>query len=63
MLRKGGMLRQARVRILGHLNYYAITDNVRQCGRYAYYDSGCDTLSSRESRSLGGDSTFALTAV
>ena len=31
------MLRQARVRITGHLNYYAITDNAAQCIRYVYY--------------------------
>ena len=30
-LRKGEMLRRARVRILGHLNYYAITDNAKAC--------------------------------
>ncbi len=27
VLRKGEMLRQAKMRIAGHLNYYAITDN------------------------------------
>ena len=37
VLRKGEMLRQARVRIKGHLNYYAITDNAEQCSRYVYY--------------------------
>ena len=37
VLRKGEMLRQARVRITGHLNYYAITDNAAQCIRYVYY--------------------------
>jgi RNA-directed DNA polymerase len=37
VLRKGEMLRQARVRISGHLNYYAITDNADQCNRYVYY--------------------------
>jgi group II intron reverse transcriptase/maturase len=37
VLRKGEMLRQARVRIMGHLNYYAITDNAEQCNRYVFY--------------------------
>jgi group II intron reverse transcriptase/maturase len=36
-LRKGEMLRQAKVRIRGHLNYYAITDNSQQCNRYVFY--------------------------
>ena len=36
-LRKGEMLRQAKVRILGHLNYYAITDNSEQCNHYVFY--------------------------
>jgi len=31
------MLRQAKVRIAGHLNYYAITDNTEQCDKYVYY--------------------------
>ena len=35
--RKGEMLRQAKVRVIGHLNYYAITDNSDQCHRYVYY--------------------------
>ena len=34
VLRKGEMLRQARIRVLGHLSYYAITDNLK---RSAYY--------------------------
>jgi len=34
VLKKGEMLRQARIRVLGHLNYYAITDNLK---RSAYY--------------------------
>ena len=34
VLRKGEMLRQARIRVLGHLSYYAITDNL---GRWSYY--------------------------
>ena len=36
VLRKGEMLRQARNRVVGHLNYYAVTDNVRQCSNYVY---------------------------
>ena len=27
-------LRQARIRVLGHLNYYAITDNLGRCNLY-----------------------------
>jgi group II intron reverse transcriptase/maturase len=38
-LRKGEMLRQARVRVKGHLNYYAITDNAEQCNRYVFHAS------------------------
>jgi RNA-directed DNA polymerase len=37
VLKKGEMLRQAKIRIVGHLNYYAITDNSAQCHRYVYY--------------------------
>ncbi len=36
-LDKVEMLRQAKVRINGHLNYYAITDNSRCCGKYVFY--------------------------
>ena len=36
-VRKGEMLRQAKVRVTGHLNYYAITDNSAQCCRYVFY--------------------------
>jgi group II intron reverse transcriptase/maturase len=36
VLRKGEMLRQARVRVLGHLGYYAITDNLVRCKFYVY---------------------------
>ena len=36
VLRKGEMLRQARARVIGHLNYYAITDNAERCGYYVY---------------------------
>jgi group II intron reverse transcriptase/maturase len=34
VLRKGEMLRQARSRVVGHLNYYAVTDNSRQCSNF-----------------------------
>ena len=34
---KGEMLRRARARVTGHLNYYAITDNADQCDRFVYY--------------------------
>jgi RNA-directed DNA polymerase len=36
VLRKGEMLRQARVRVNGHLSYYAITDNLERCSYYVY---------------------------
>ena len=36
-LSKGEMLRRARARVEGHLNYYAITDNADQCDRFVYY--------------------------
>jgi group II intron reverse transcriptase/maturase len=36
VLRKGEMLRQARARVIGHLNYYAITDNSARCSYYVY---------------------------
>jgi hypothetical protein len=36
-LRKGELLRQAKARIGGHLNYYAITDNSEQCSLYVYH--------------------------
>ncbi len=36
-VRKGEMLWAAKVRIMGYLNYYAITDNSEQCHRYALY--------------------------
>jgi len=35
--KKGEMLRQAKVRVTGHLNYYAITDNSGPCRRYVFY--------------------------
>jgi RNA-directed DNA polymerase len=36
VLKKGEMLRQARARVIGHLNYYAITDNAERCSYYVY---------------------------
>ena len=30
------MLRQARIRVLGHLSYYAITDNLERCDYYVH---------------------------
>ena len=37
VLRKAEMLRQAKIRVVGHLNYYAITDNLDKCTSYLYY--------------------------
>jgi group II intron reverse transcriptase/maturase len=36
VLKKGEMLRQASIRVRGHLSYYAITDNSARCSYYAY---------------------------
>jgi group II intron reverse transcriptase/maturase len=36
VLKKGEMIRQARARVIGHLNYYAITDNSVRCSYYVY---------------------------
>ncbi|MDH3835080.1 MAG: group II intron reverse transcriptase/maturase [Nitrosopumilus sp.] len=36
VLSKGEMIRKARTRVVGHLNYYAITDNSKRCGYYVY---------------------------
>jgi group II intron reverse transcriptase/maturase len=36
-LSKGQMLRVAKVRVVGHLNYYAITDNSNKCISYIYH--------------------------
>jgi group II intron reverse transcriptase/maturase len=36
VLKKGQMLRQARTRVSGHLNYYAITDNLERCSYFVY---------------------------
>ena len=35
-MRKGAMLRSARRRVQGHLNYYAITDNSDRCYYYVH---------------------------
>jgi RNA-directed DNA polymerase len=40
VLRKGEMLRQARIRVMGHLSYYAITDNMGRSSYYAYRARG-----------------------
>jgi RNA-directed DNA polymerase len=37
VLRKGEMLRKAKIRVGGHLNYYAITDNSEKCSSYHHY--------------------------
>jgi group II intron reverse transcriptase/maturase len=37
VLRKGEMLRQAKIRMVGYLGYYAITDNSERCSLYHYY--------------------------
>ena len=37
VLRKGEMLRRAKARIEGHLNYYAITDNLDRCSAYRHF--------------------------
>jgi RNA-directed DNA polymerase len=34
------MLRQAKVRVVGHLSYYAITDNSDRCATYLYHVKG-----------------------
>lgn len=34
--RKGEMIRKARARVNGYLNYYAITDNSKKCNYYVY---------------------------
>jgi len=36
VLRKGEMLRQAKAKVIGHLSYYAITDNLERCSYYVY---------------------------
>ncbi len=37
VLSKGEMIRAARIRVIGHLSYYAITDNTERCNYYVYY--------------------------
>ncbi len=37
VLRKGEMLRRAKSRLIGHLNYYAISDNSQMCSKYRHY--------------------------
>ena len=37
VLSKGEMLRQAKRRVAGYLNYYAITDNTKRCRSYLYH--------------------------
>ena len=37
VLRKGEMLRKAKIRVGGHLSYYAITDNSAKCSSYHHY--------------------------
>lgn len=37
VLRKGEMLRSAKRRVQGHLNYYAVTDNWGKCSIYHYH--------------------------
>jgi RNA-directed DNA polymerase len=37
VLRKGEMLREARIRVMGYLGYYAITDNLARCDTYVYH--------------------------
>jgi RNA-directed DNA polymerase len=36
VLKKGEMLRKARIKVMGHLSYYAITDNLERCSYYVY---------------------------
>ncbi len=37
VLRKGEMLRRAKSRLIGHLNYYAISDNAQMCSTYRHH--------------------------
>ena len=36
VLSKGEIIRAARIRVMGHLSYYAITDNAQRCSDYVY---------------------------
>jgi len=38
-MRKGQMLRSGRCMVIGHLSYYAITDNSNWCDYYVYRTS------------------------
>ena len=40
VLSKGEMLRQAKRRVVGYLNYYAITDNGHRCTSYLHHVRG-----------------------
>jgi RNA-directed DNA polymerase len=40
VLSKGDMIRAARLRVIGHLSYYAITDNAQRCSDYVYRATG-----------------------
>jgi RNA-directed DNA polymerase len=40
VLSKGEMLRRARIRVVGHLNYYAVTDNAKACNTYMRHVTG-----------------------
>jgi RNA-directed DNA polymerase len=40
VLSKGEMIRAARLRLMGHLSYYAITDNAQRCSDYVYRATG-----------------------
>ena len=31
------MLKRAKARVQGHLNYYAVTDNAQRCSTYLYH--------------------------
>ncbi len=38
-IRKGDLIRTAARKIRGHLNYYGITDNIKQCSRFVHYST------------------------
>jgi group II intron reverse transcriptase/maturase len=38
-LSKAQMLKSARMRVMGHLNYYAITDNSDKCNSFVYFST------------------------
>jgi RNA-directed DNA polymerase len=40
ILSKAQMLERAKIRVTGHLNYYAITDNSDKCSSYVYHATG-----------------------